>query len=545
MGSSIVTFSNITFTTIIEISLAVKFWTGNLENKWPEYIPTLTGLIIYIFVANYAFLALYSEFYRRWLSPLRNLPRAKWSWVYILWRRFVKGSMQGQVFLEMIQGVPNDGLVAFGDNLLVTKPSALADLLVIHCYDFTKPEGTRKFLRHLIGEEGVIALEGQPHKILRNILHPTFSYRRVKDLYPIMWNRSVKLVELVEAEIQAQNSGGDGHGLAGSIEISLWTYKIALDIIGFAILGRNLGVLEEKQNQLINDYEDLWRGTPEKNLYFFLSAWLSFEMVQLLPWKMNKFFIEKTSSMKRRCDRLVQQKREEMKEREHFDILALLIKSGKLSDRQMSDQLVTSMAAGHDTTAPAISWTCYLLSKHLNWQDALRKEVSEALNVAGDESNLDARLEQLPILNAVISETIRLYPTIPDSPRVAIKDTTIMGQPVPSGTHVLIPIWLVNRSPDVWGPDAQEFKPERWIEKGKRNNTGGARSNYDFMTFSHGPRNCIGQFVARAEMRCVIAALVRRFEWTLDMDDKDVIPSGALTIRPGNGLYLRMKIVEG
>ncbi|KAI1632883.1 cytochrome P450 [Biscogniauxia mediterranea] len=524
MGSSIVTFSNITFTTIIEISLAVKFWKGNLEHKWREYIPTLTRLIIYIFVANYAFLALYSEFYRRWLSPLRNLPRAKWSWIYILWRRFFKGSMQGQVLLEMIQGVPNDGLVAFGDNLLVTKPSALADLLVIHCYDFTKPEGTRKFLRHLIGEEGVIALEGQPHKIIRNILHPTFSYRRVKDLYPIMWNRSVKLVELVEAEIRAQNSGGDGHGLAGSIEIS---------------------VLEEKQNQLINDYEDLWRGTPEKNLYFFLSAWFSFEMVQLLPWKMNKFFIEKTSSMKGRCDRLVQQKREEMKEREHFDILALLIKSGKLSDRQMSDQLVTSMAAGHDTTAPAISWTCYLLSKHLSWQDALRKEVSEALNMAGDESNLDARLEQLPILNAVISETIRLYPTIPDSPRVAIKDTTIMGQPVPSGTHVLIPIWLVNRSPDVWGPDAQEFKPERWIEKGKRNNTGGARSNYDFMAFSHGPRNCIGQFVARAEMRCVIAALVRRFEWTLDMDDEDVIPSGALTIRPGNGLHLRMRIVEG
>ncbi|KAI5923514.1 cytochrome P450 [Camillea tinctor] len=452
--------------------------------------------------------------------------------------------MQSQMFIEMIQGVPNDGLVTFGDNLLVTKPSALADLLVHHSYDFTKPEGMRKFIRYLTGEEGIIALEGEPHKALRSILQPTFSYRRIKDLYPVMWDRSVKLAKLVEADIRAQNPGANSHGLTGSIEISQWTYKIALDVIGFAVLGRNLDVLEGEQNQLVNDYEDLWRGTPEKNFYFVLAAWLSFEMVRMLPWKMNSFVKEKASSLKKHCDGFVQQKREEMKEREHFDILALLIKSGKLSDRQMSDQLLSALAAGHDTTAPAISWTCYLLTRHLHWQDALRNEVREALNAAGEESSIDTTLEQLPILNAIISETLRLYPTIPDSPRVAVKDTTIMGHPVPSGTDIMIPIWLINRSTDAWGADALEFKPERWIENGKRNNTGGANSNYDFMTFSNGPRNCIGQFLARAEMRCVMAALIQRFEWTLDMDDKDVIPSGAFIIRPGNGMHLRMKIVE-
>lgn len=80
-------------------------------------------------------------------------------------------------------------------------------------------------------------------------------------------------------------------------------------------------------------------------------------------------------------------------------------------------------------------------------------------------------------------------------------------------------------------------------EHGKPNYTGGASSNYDFMTFLHGPRSCIGQNFARAELRCLLAAMASRFEWTLDMAVEDVVPGGAITIKPQNGLHLRLKAV--
>jgi cytochrome P450 len=101
-------------------------------------------------------------------------------------------------------------------------------------------------------------------------------------------------------------------------------------------------------------------------------------------------------------------------------------------------------------------------------------------------------MERLPYLNAIINETLRLYPTVPVT--------------------------------------------------GKPNNMGGAASNYDYLTFLHGPRSCIGQGFAKAELRCMVAAMVRKFEWDLDMDQKDVIPGGAITIKPMKGLHVKLRV---
>lgn len=115
---------------------------------------------------------------------------------------------------------------------------------------------------------------------------------------------------------------------------------------------------------------------------------------------------------------------------------------------------------------------------------------------------------------------------------------------IPQGTNILISPWLINRDPLLWGPQAGTFNPERWVDaQGRPNNSGGAKSNYAFMTFLHGPRSCIGREFARAELQCLLAAMVSRFEWALDMEEKAVIPAGAITIKPQNGLYLKVKRV--
>lgn len=199
----------------------------------------------------------------------------------------------------------------------------------------------------------------------------------------------------------------------------------------------------------------------------------------------------------------------------------------------------------HETTSSAITWACYLLTKHPEYQAKLREEVRNGLPedlAANPTVDLAGILEQLPYLNGIMHETLRLYPTVPLTMRQAIRDTRIGDQFIPEGTDIMVSIWYINRSEAIWGPDATEFKPERWItDDGKPNQNGGASSNYNFLTFLHGPRSCIGQGFAKAELRCLLATMVRSFEWTLAMDDKLVMPRGVITIKPENGMYLDLK----
>ena len=152
-------------------------------------------------------------------------------------------------------------------------------------------------------------------------------------------------------------------------------------------------------------------------------------------------------------------------------------------------------------------------------------------------------LESLPWLNAICNETIRLFPAVPETRRVASRDTTLGGERIPAGTDIMIPIWWLNRSLQLWGPDAAEFRPERWIdaETGKPNNNGGAGSNYALMTFLHGPRSCVGQGFAKAELRTLLAAWMLSFEFEMARPDEVLVPDGMVTVKPKGGLYLRVK----
>jgi cytochrome P450 len=127
--------------------------------------------------------------------------------------------------------------------------------------------------------------------------------------------------------------------------------------------------------------------------------------------------------------------------------------------------------------------------------------------------------------------------------RIAIRDSHLLDHAIPKGTEILLSPWAVNRSPELWGETAEKFIPERWIDDGKPNNSGGAASNYSQLTFLHGPRSCIGQNFAKAELRCIVAAFVGAFEWDMNMKEEDVIPAGVITIKPKKGMHLHLKPV--
>ena len=205
----------------------------------------------------------------------------------------------------------------------------------------------------------------------------------------------------------------------------------------------------------------------------------------------------------------------------------------------------------HETTSSAFTWTTYLLAKHPEFQTRLREEIRA--NIPSPSTQLDpdidlsSILESLPLLNGLSNEVLRLYPTVPVTLRIAVRPTTIGTQQIPEGTRVYLAPWAVNRSTKIWGPDAEQFVPERWIdtETGKPNNTGGVRNNYCNLTFLHGPRSCIGEKFAKSELRVLIAVFCGRFQ--VEMADPLEVPepAGAITTKPKNGMHLKMRVLDG
>ena len=193
---------------------------------------------------------------------------------------------------------PNDGLILLRSpfhksRLLVTKPKALSDLLVTHAYDFVKPKKIANFLRKVLGD-GLILVEGDVHKFQRKRAMPAFSFRHVKDLYPMMFRKALALTDVISAELAVQPQLDPGT-ICGKTEINSWASKATLDIIGIAGMGKELNVLKNSDDPLVRNYDELLEPDMEKLFYFLLSAFLSPGLVRLLPWRMNEVF-ERTTT---------------------------------------------------------------------------------------------------------------------------------------------------------------------------------------------------------------------------------------------------------
>ncbi|KAG9185914.1 hypothetical protein G6011_07245 [Alternaria panax] len=241
-----------------------------------------------------------------------------------------------------------------------------------------------------------------------------------------------------------------------------------------------------------------------------------------------------------------------------------MIRDNDQSDKNLVDQLLTFVAAGlvlpkpdllsrkahqdsHETIPSTVTWTFYLLAQHRAIQARLRSKIHEYIPNPGVLSGLDfdvaSLLESMPYLNCVCNEVLRLFPPVPLTSRVAVRGTTVCSHVIPNGTMVCIVPWATNRIPKLWGLDAEDFVRERWMDTktGHATMTAGARSNFSFLISLHGPRGCIGERFARAEMRSLVAAFVGSLEMEMADPTGKIVVGGTPTTRPSNGMKLKVK----
>ncbi|KAE8355871.1 cytochrome P450 [Aspergillus coremiiformis] len=490
------------------------------------------------------------------VTPLRHLPTLSGNLGMV---QIIFDNPRGRVPLEWMKTVPHDGLIHFRDvfsrsYLLATNHQALLDILSTNTDDFEKPWRIRDFLARIIGF-GLILSEGSAHKKQRRALTPSFSAKNVRALYSLMWEKTGLLMEELEKEIKRHPmDGANGKSEEGKVEMSVWASRLTLDIIGPAAMGRDFRSLHTSANKVADIFLAILEPTKEKMVFlvfnFLLPQWLA----RRIPWRLNKALDDEIRFLRELCRDIVHEKRasitatkETIKELE-ADILATMMLGGDFTDDELIDQMLTFLAAGHETTANAFTWACYLLARYPDVQARLRAEVRERIP-SGNGSITWSGLETLPLLNGVCQEVLRLYPTVPITAREAIRDSIVAGKHIPKGTRILLCPYAINRSPEFWGNDSEEFKPERWIDTAKNgqpvvNNNGGASTNFALITFLHGHRSCIGKDFARAELRCAIAGLVGRFRFEMQDPKQKIHIAGAVTNKPVEGMHLRMSRVD-
>ncbi|XP_066520292.1 cytochrome P450 4F3 [Hoplias malabaricus] len=177
-----------------------------------------------------------------------------------------------------------------------------------------------------------------------------------------------------------------------------------------------------------------------------------------------------------------------------------------LSNEEIKAQADTFMFAGHDTTASAISWLFYNLATHQEYQERCREEINALLSDRDTEEITWDDLSNLPFTTMCIKESLRLHPPATTVTRYYSQDMTVPGgRTIPQGNICLVSIYGTHHNPDIW-PNPEDYDPMRFDPENSKE-----RSSYAFVPFSAGPRNCIGQSFAMAEIRVVVALTLRRF----------------------------------
>ncbi|KAI0033894.1 cytochrome P450 [Vararia minispora EC-137] len=444
----------------------------------------------------------------------------------------------------------------FGQQKMLTvDPKAVSHILK-DGYVYAKTDQIRHDLGALLGK-GLLFVEGPDHRKQRKIMNPAFGPAQIRQFTEIFMQKAIELRE-IWLSMTSKPLREDGWS---RIDIFRWVNKASLDIIGLAGFDYDFDSLraeDDHSNELYNAIsKSLTLTAPRTTISLILSNIPAFRNFPTLERRRRK---EALDAIRRIGGRLIANKKKALgldggasadkDEISGHDLISLLIKSNvtegtpenmRMTDEEIISQVPTFIVAGHETTSSLISWTLFALALDPHVQDTLRKELREH---PSDAPTLE-ELNSLHYLEAVLKETLRLYAPVNFSTRVATRDDVVpFEQPfldtrgaactelrVAKGDIITIPIRMLNRSLEIWGSDAGEFKPERWGALPEKTTAMPGVYNH-LLTFLAGAHACIGFRFSIAEAKAVLYTLVRQFEFGLAMPPDDIVRKFNVVSRP-------------
>lgn len=367
--------------------------------------------------------------------------------------------------------------------------------------------------------EGLVTSNGDKHRKDRSSFNKLFVKTNIAKYMEMMNKKTLDAIE----EMVVPNMGDGSDPKGKNIDIEHFFAILSLRVFTKFALGVDLPGKEEWICKQVSDGS--W--AVGRMITLGLPMWNIFPAVHTIRKSRKTLWNE----LKPIVD---QRKKEGLKDGENTDCLSVMIEE-KMDDQEMNDHLVTLLSAGHDTTAYFSAYLFYLLATHPQVQERLRDEIVKQLN---GKTTIGAEdVTEMKFFNCVMQETMRLYSIIPCITRSCKQTTHIKenGVTIPKGANLLVPMFLINRDPELW-EEPSKFKPERF-ETGTGFFTN-AKNGY--FPFGYGTRTCIGNTLAQMESCVFIAHLLLRYDVIEDIGFKPAIFAG-ISLTTSNGINVRLK----
>jgi cytochrome P450 len=408
-----------------------------------------------------------------------------------------------------------------GQAVLVHDPAAIRHVLLDKAANYRKDSLQRRVLSAGLSD-GLLSAEGEQWHVQRRTLAPMFARRSVMGFAPAMMEAAQAL-----ADRWVRQSDG------ATVDVAAEVTRLTLDVLERTIFSDGLGRdAEQFRLAMIAYFNSIGRispldllGVPDfvpriarlrvrSSLAFFEAA-----IDTMIATRRARLAAHPTSAPK--------------------DILTLLLHAldpetgERMTPAEVRSNILTFIAAGHETTANSLAWSLFLLSQSPHWRARVEAEIDREI-----ATPVEGLADRLAVTRAAIEEAIRLYPPIAAISRVAIADDAVTGEPLKRGSLIVIAPYVLHRHRRLWD-DPGAFDPGRFL--------GEARKDIDrfaYLPFGGGPRTCIGSAFALQEATLVLAVIMSKFALSLAPEHK-VWPLLRVTLRPAGGLPMTVRLRAG
>jgi cytochrome P450 len=383
-------------------------------------------------------------------------------------------------------------------NYVINHPDDVKRVMLTNHRNYTKGEGIDR-VKILLGN-GIMTSEGGFWRRQRRMMQPSF-HRRVIDQFS-------QLIHEVNQKYEARWAAAAARG--EPVNVSEDTSELTLEIVLRSIFGTDLDKLERQMGQ--NPFEVVAKQSNRDLKFAFQFRSLAKLVLELI-------------------------KTRHQSDEEHFDFLSMLMlttdrETGEpMGDRELIDEVLTLIVAGHETTAAALTWTWYLVAQH--------PEVAAALEAESDKHAVDGPLgldaaESLSFTHQVLQESLRMYPPGWLLTRRALEADELGGYPIAPRTDVFLSPYLLHRHPQFWS-DPEKFQPERFAGP-----NAAERHKFAYIPFAVGPRHCIGENIAMFEMLVHMHAMTRRFRLKRATNEP-IVFEAQINLRPRSNLMMTVE----
>ncbi len=393
--------------------------------------------------------------------------------------------------------------------VLASRAEYVRSVLIENHSNFTQREAYEG-LTMLLGD-GLLTIDGAEHKQQRRMVMPAFHKQRIENYQDIMLDYTLERLSRWEP--------------GQTIDMAVEMGRLTLEIVTKALFNVDLK----------NESDDIGNAFAETAEYVNRSRMVSLLSLPIdLPFTPYGRFIRAKRVLDEAVYRMIEKHRQSSTD--DGDVLSMLLaardEQGKgLSDKQIHDETLTFLAAGHATTAVTLTWALYLLAGHPEIHARLMDEIQRVL---GTRLPTAADLADMPFLELVIKETMRLYPPAWTIMRHAVGDFELGGYQLPAGTFVVLSQYVIHHLPIYWS-EPEKFWPDRFGPEQKE-----PGEDFAYFPFGAGPRTCIGMPFAMIESRLLLAAILQKYTPQL-IPGVRVVPQPMITLLPRNGLPLLLE----